>query len=98
MLTWHHNFNKSKESKIRDYDKAINYRPEWLDKPKGSSAWNCFSNVDGKGEMNKPEAFGGIGDARLNYFIFKESRHPENKTAQLAQYKNNLASYHTKIL
>lgn len=48
--------------------------------------------------MNKPEEYGGIGNALLGYWITKESLNSENKNKQVQDYKNNLAHFNTDML
>ena len=98
LFTWHHNHNKSRESKIKDFDKAFNHFPEWLEKQKGLTFWHRFSNVGGTGKMNKPHEFGGIGDAKLEYWIAKESLNFENKEKQVQKYKESLIEFNTDML
>lgn len=98
LFTWHQNYNKSRASKIRDRNKAFSYIPGWLEKPTGSTCWSVLTNVGGTGSMNNPEEYGGIGDARLEYWIARETLSPSNKKKQVQQYKEYLIHFNSDIL
>ena len=94
LFKYHHNSNKSSESRISDKEKIFNTIPEFLVSKK-TYLWQKLSNSGGVG---KGTEIGGTGDASLSYWIHKTPFTENLKIQQVQNYKDSLEKFDTDML
>lgn len=94
LFTYHHNSNKSGESKFKDKVKIFRTLQDFLESNK-TDIWHELSNNGGVGNAKE---IGGVSDASLTYWIRKTPYAAESKIQQLEKYKASLEQFNTEML